>query len=403
MLRNLMISDNFSGFKLGIFIFVCNAHYREVRLLKVLVINWRDIEHPQAGGAETHIHEVLKRKPAHWQVDFIASKFRGCALQTSTPFYNIERIGHNFWFHLSFAWKWFTTLRHRGYHLIIDDVSKIPLLTPLYIKKTPVIAILHHIHGDSVFRELNPIAAFAVMLQEKYFLKAYRKTPLLVVSESTRKELAMLDSFTKVEVCYNGVDLDVFRGEFPAKSELPLICYLGRLKKYKRVDHVIHAFAKVKAKYPHAKLCIGGKGDDALRLQVLVRNLGLTKAVEFAGFVSEDDKKRLLSQSWIYAIASSKEGWGISVIEANACYTPAVGYNVAGLRDSIKHNVTGFTANDEDIDGLADCMCKIMESKNMRTQMSHDAYLWAASLDWQKMGPKWIQKINKAAGLPQDA
>ncbi len=102
---------------------------------------------------------------------------------------------------------------------------------------------------------------------------------------------------------------------------------MGRIKDYKRLDHVIRAFAAVKKTISAAELVIAGRGDvEALRS--LASEMGVKDSVRFLGEVSDEEKKETLSSAWVFVTASMKEGWGISVIEANARGTPAISYDM---------------------------------------------------------------------------
>src|SRR5208282_2083723 len=113
-----------------------------------------------------------------------------------------------------------------------------------------------------------------------------------------------------------------------SNSKPPNLLYFGRLKRYKRVDHVIRSFEIVHRKIPDSRLTIAGKGDDEDRLRKMAAELVPDGAIDFVGFIDEPGKLEYLTGSKLYVIASEKEGWGISVIESNAAGVPAVGYDV---------------------------------------------------------------------------
>jgi glycosyltransferase involved in cell wall biosynthesis len=365
--------------------------------MKVLVINWRDIKNPEAGGAEVHIDEILKRKPPNWQVDFVSASYPGAPKAEVINGYNVIRIPNNSIFNFTFRTFWKKDLSRCGYDLVIDDISKIPLVTPAYIKETPILAIDHHIHGMSLFTQLFFPMALYVFLMERFLLRAYKNTPVVAVSESTRDELVRRYGFRKIKVSHNGIDLkDLNQAYKKGAVKKPVILYFGRLKKYKRVEHIILAFRELLKTVPGARLWIAGKGDHEPILKELAAKLGLRDTVKFLGFVSERDKIKILSQSSVSAIASEKEGWGISVIESNAAGVPVVGYNVEGLRDSIRHQDTGLLVKNGDIAGLASGLAKLLKDKPLREKLSRNALKWAAGFSWDKKAAEFY-KI--AAGL----
>ena len=81
---------------------------------------------------------------------------------------------------------------------------------------------------------------------------------------------------------------------------------------------------------------------------------------------------------------STKEGWGISVLEAASCGTPTVAYNVTGLRDSVRNGITGLLVPLNDIKGLASAIIKILTDESYRLQLSRNARKWALKFSWER-------------------
>lgn len=367
--------------------------------MKVLVVNWRDIKNPEAGGAEVYIDEILKRKPAGWQVDFVAASFKGCEPTEDINGYHIIRIPNNFLFNFTFRRYWKKVLSRKGYDLVVDVVSKIPLATPLYIKNTPLAAIHYHIHGLSLFKELAFPMAFYVYWMERLLLRSYRKIPTLLIAESDQKELFEKYRFTDTRIAYCGIDTAFMAGRDPrAKSLIPTVMTFGRLKKYKRVDHAIKAFALVLKDIPDAVFNIAGKGDYEDRLKELARELGIEKNVRFLGFISEEDKGKYVSESWLFTITSEKEGWGIVVIEAAAGALPALGYNVEGVRDSLRDGETGFLVPNGDIEALALRMKQLLTDEELRRTLSEAALAHSDKFRWENTAAGFYKMTDEMLG-----
>lgn len=369
--------------------------------MKVLVVNWRDPKNPEAGGAEIHIDEILKRKPRDWKVDFVSAAYPGCAPVESMHGYRVIRIPDNYLFNFKFRRYWEKTLSANGYDLVIDDISKIPLATPRYIRQ-PILAIQHHIHGESLFTQLPFPLALYVYLMERFFLKFYRNTPLVAVSESTRKELMKLCSFSQITVSHNGIEFRKLNAAYapPAKKK-PVILYFGRLKRYKRVDHVIRAFEAVKMSLPAAELWIAGKGDHEPALKELVQRMELGDSVKFLGFITERQKSEVFSRATLGVIASEKEGWGISVIESNAAGVPVIGYDVEGLRDSIQDGRTGYLVKNGSIGALAGRITSVLANRKLLDRLSRNAVKWASRFDWDNMAAEFYRIARTVSGRSQ--
>jgi glycosyltransferase involved in cell wall biosynthesis len=106
--------------------------------------------------------------------------------------------------------------------------------------------------------------------------------------------------------------------------------------------------------------------------------------VKFFGKVSEQEKIKLLSRAWVLVNPSVREGFGLNIIEANACGTPAVAYDVAGLRDSVINELTGILVKENgDIEKLADAILKILVNEILRERISINA------IESSKKGFSW--------------
>jgi len=363
--------------------------------MKVLVINWRDIKNPEAGGAEVHIDEILKRKPKNWTVDFVCAKYKGCKEIEKIHGYTVYRIPNNFLFNFTFRKYWNKKFKYNNYDLIIDDISKIPLATPRYITNIPIIAIQHHVHDKALFKELPFYLAVYVFLMERYYLTFYKNTPTIVMAQSNKNELESKYQYKKVIISPTGIDIDFIRKSKKFKKNYyPTLIYFGRLKKYKRIDHILKAFSIVKKAIPEVKLWIGGKGEQESNLKMLARRLKIDKDVSFFGSVSDRKKIELLKRAWVYVIASEKEGWGLTVIEANAVGVPAVGYNVEGLRDSIKEGYSGFLVENNNINLFAKKVAYLLDDNKLLKKMSDQANKWASNFSWDNTAKDFYRIAN---------
>ena len=126
--------------------------------MRILAVNWRDIRDPMAGGAEIHLHEILKRAvAAGHEVDLAACSYPGAEPREEIDGVRVHRRGH--WLVANWVLPHLVRrlLRERRYDLIVDDINKIPFYTPLYRRGVPVLAVVPHLFGATVFRETNPL------------------------------------------------------------------------------------------------------------------------------------------------------------------------------------------------------------------------------------------------------
>jgi glycosyltransferase involved in cell wall biosynthesis len=212
----------------------------------------------------------------------------------------------------------------------------------------------------------------------------YRGVPTVAVSGSTRDDLVDrgLDG-DDIEVIPNGVDVTRYAPD-PAVSRTaqPTLLYLGRLRKYKRVDLVIEAVARLAAEGLEVELLVGGTGDASEELHDLAGLLGVGDQVRFLGWVTDEQKLELMRSSWLHVLTSPKEGWGITVVEAAACGTPSVASDAPGLRESVRDGETGLLVPHEDVDALAAAVRALVSDPERREAMGRRARAFAETLSW---------------------
>lgn len=354
------------------------------KALKILVLNWQDITNPLAGGAEVHLHEVFERIAARGhEVTLFCHYFDGAPREEMRNGIRIIRHGGRSLFNFHVALAYFRRFRKEKYDVIVDDVNKIPFYTPLFAME-PVQGVTHHLFGKSIFLEtIFPFAAY-VYLSERLIKPFYRRVHFIIGSPSTHKEYLEWgfpkDQVTVVNYCVNN---EIYFSDKSNDYGIDRIGYFGRLKKYKSVDHLLQAFDRIRNEYPNLHLDIIGDGDDKPRLEEITTQLGLRDRVTFHGFIDEAEKAPMLQKMNFVVNTSSKEGWGLTVVEANACGAPVVAANVPGLRDSVVDGETGLLYEFGNIDDLISKMRVFLDSIEVRNAFRERALAWAAKFDWE--------------------
>ena len=352
--------------------------------MKILVVNWLDRENPQAGGAEVHLHEIFGRlaRRGH-EVTLLCSGWSGAESRCQLDGMEVHRVGSRYGFGLVAPLYFRRNLQERAYDVIVEDLNKVPVFTPWW-STTTVVLIVHHLFGGTAFQEASIPVATATWILERPVPRVFRDLPVVAVSNSTRDDLVQrgMDP-QQITVIPNGVDLD---GLTPApqgeRLAEPTLLYLGRLKKYKRVDLILLAVAELQKRGVRCRLIVAGKGDHRGVLESQCRELGLTDTVEFRGYVSEADKLSLLRRSWIHVLTSPKEGWGIIIIEAAACGTPSVASDSPGLRDSVLDGRTGVLVPHGDVGALTDALLRLLGDSPTREDMGGTARSFAEEFGW---------------------
>lgn len=352
--------------------------------MNLLVLNWQDRLNPQAGGAETHLHEVFGRLARRGHaVTLLVSRWSGAPARETVDQMEVHRAGGRYTFNLAAPAYYRTRLRKRPFDVVVEDLNKVPLGAPLWASQ-PVALLAHHLFGATAFQEAPPPLAAATWLMERPLGLVYRDVPTMAVSRSTAADLGERGlRADDIAVIPNGVDLDRCSpgGE---RFERPTVLYLGRLKRYKRVDLPIRAVAALRSEGVDVRLVVAGDGDRAEALEALARELEVSDAVEFRGFVSEAEKLDLFRRAWVHVLTSPKEGWGITNMEAAACGTPTIASDSPGLRDSVLDGETGFLVPHGDVPALADRIRTLVGDAALRQRMGRDARAFARQFTWDR-------------------
>jgi len=112
--------------------------------------------------------------------------------------------------------------------------------------------------------------------------------------------------------------------------------------------------------------------------------------------VDQETKVRLLQEMWFVVNPSSKEGWGLTVIESNACATPVLASDVPGLRDAVKDGETGLLYTYGNLDELAAKIILLIKDRSLRERCEVKAFLWAKTFDWKFAARQTISLLEQA-------
>jgi glycosyltransferase involved in cell wall biosynthesis len=354
--------------------------------VRLLVLNWQDLQNPQSGGAEVHLHEIFGRlaRRGH-DVTLLASGWEGAPRVAEADGMRIHRVGGRHSYTLQAAPYYLRHLAKERFDVVVEDLNKVPLFTPFWVRR-PLVLLVHHLFGATAFREASVPFAAATWALERPIPLVYRNLPAEAVSESTADDLAARGMRRdRIRVIHNGVDVDFFRPD-PAveRTTQPTFLSVGRLKRYKRIDHAVEAVARLKARGTSVRLLIAGKGDDESRLRETVDRLEVGDLIQFAGFVSEERKRDLLRACWATVQPSPKEGWGITNVEAAACGTPTVASDSPGLRESVLHEKTGILYPHGDVEKLADALGRLAADRALVERFGAEAHRFAQGFTWDR-------------------
>ncbi len=365
--------------------------------MRILALNWRCLRHPQAGGGEINLFEQTQRWNAQGHDVTVLCSDPGRAV---APMQDevmagalVRRRGGRFGVYLRTAL--FLLSHGREYDRILDVSNGIPFFAPLFTA-TPVTLLVHHVHDRQWFSEFPaPLAVVGRFLERRVVPAVYHRRPVVTVSPTTRDGLLRLGyRAEQIHVVFNGVELPERARLAPPRVQRLL--YLGRLKRYKRVDLLVRAVATLRAHLADVHLDIAGDGDARPGLEALVRELGLQNHVTIHGFVDDATKDRLLRTATVFANPSMHEGWGISVVEANAWGCPAVAFDVPGLSAAIRHGETGLLIPDGDQDAFARALEFFLTDPVARSAYGAAARRWAEGFSWNTAARQTLEVLQGA-------
>jgi glycosyltransferase involved in cell wall biosynthesis len=354
----------------------------------LLVLNERDLAHPRAGGAEIHVQRIFSRLAARGHhVRWLATGFRGASGSADSDGLHIERLGPLPAYYLRAPLR---TRRFGGERpaVVVECLNKVPFYAPL-LARVPTLALCHHLFGSVAFGQVAwPIAA-AVVASEQGLPRAYRDVPFVAISQSTADDLVQrgLDP-NQIRVVTPGLDRPRIEVD-PQTSRPSRLCYVGRLEPYKRVDLMLRGAARLVGRHPDLELIVIGKGSARTALEDLAQRLGIADRVRFTGFVDEAERDAWIAGSRACAFPSEKEGFGLTVIEANALATPVVARDAPGLRDSVRHGETGWlvdtpeapeVATERWASALETALRDDADARSMRERCLD----WSQQFDWDR-------------------
>ncbi len=376
--------------------------------LRILWLNWRDIKHPLAGGAEVYTHEVARRLAAMGhEVVLVTSRAPGLPAEEEIDGYHVVRAGGRLsvYYH---AYRLYRKTRSAWRpDVVIDEINTLPFLTPLYARE-PIVVLIHQLCRDCWRYAIHPLAQPPGWLLEKTLHRVYTRAAkkgkiraVVTVSESTKRDLVELGYPEHlVTIAYNGLDWDRYR-ECPslAKEKEDLVVYVGRITPYKRLQDLLKAWSLVEKEHPGPRLVIAGRPDHKYleRLKRLANRLGLRRA-EIRANISHEEKLQLLARAKTLVYTSTREGWGQTILEAAACQTPAIAYNVPGLRDAVKHMETGILVEPGNTEQLANAIKLLLIDEALRRELSEKALQYVKRFSWESTAMVFYKALRKCTG-----
>lgn len=314
------------------------------------------------------------------------TSFKGAQEREVVDGIQVVRKGGDLMFQLNCALNLRKLDKEFNFDVVVEDLNKLPLFTPLFLKK-PVLVQMHHLWRGSIFHEAAFPVAFGVWFFERIIPFFYRKQDFVVVSPSTKRELCEIGiDEDRVAVIYNGSDDcgttpedDV---QVERQSGIPYFLWLSRVHKYKGIWTALEAFAEFAKKHSDVKLMVAGDGPLLKKIPAWLKQRNLSDRVELLGFVSRERKRELLAGAVALLQTSYKEGWGLTVVEAAKLGTTTIACDVPGLRDSVRNGETGLLFQAGDAQACASEMDRLYCNDDLRTRLEEAAKNYVEEFRW---------------------
>lgn len=365
--------------------------------MKLLWFTWKDLSHPQAGGAERVNEEIAKRlaRDGH-EVILLVGGFEGGVPDEQREGYRIIRLGNRYTVYWH-AYRYYK-LHLKGWaDLVIDEMNTIPFFCKFYVQERNIL-LAYQLCREIWFYQMRfPLSIVGFMLEPVY-LWLLRDRYVITESESAKRDMMRFGfSAEKISIVPIGISakpLEDLAEE--SKFPQPTVLSLGAIRAMKRTLDQIKAFEIAKKQIPNLHLKIAGSTTDSYGKKVLRRiaDSDYTQDIEYLGCVDEAKKIELMRRSHLILVTSIKEGWGLIVTEANSQGTPAAVYNVDGLRDSVKDKKTGWVSKKNTPLSLAEAIIEGLTNPEEYAQVRKNAWLWSQEFTLEKSYLEFAKRVH---------
>lgn len=257
----------------------------------------------------------------------------------------------------------------------------------------PDLVVFGHVHFGPLGLALQAFCGPRRWWIIAYGIDVWRRLSLLQRLAMTRADrVVSISDYTRDALCHaNGVDPDRVRvlpcavdpgwardhqpgslGEIQGDVILT-VTRLASTERYKGVDHVLRAVARVRATRPALKHVVIGDGDDRSRLESLARQLGLDGTVEFRGLVSPAELARAYAEAALFVMPSKKEGFGIVYLEAALFGRPSIAARAGGAPEAVEDGCTGRLVSGDDVGETAAAIETMLQDRGSLATMGRRA------------------------------
>ena len=353
-------------------------------------LSWKDIKHPQAGGAEIVHQELSTRlvKNGHTVIHLVPG-YPDCPAEEAIDGIRIIRIGHSVLNFYQLPFYYHKYLRTTTDYLL-DVFCCFGSFAALFGSRVKTFLFIHHIQGRIWFLQTTPPFVFPLnyvgWLLEKiqlWLLALFFKGEIITISNSTKNEIESYGFRQKINLISEGVHLKPLKSLPAQESKYPnfTVLFVGRLNKMKQPLEAVKAFSIFNKECPDSQMLVAGYGSEMTEIKEFIKANKLEESITMLGRVDDKTKLELLQKSHVLLVTSIKEGWGLVVTEANSTGTPCLTYNAPGLRDS---NQEGLVTTNNSPEQLAVLISKIHNSPTMYAEIREKSFEHAKGITFDQ-------------------
>ncbi|HZS13200.1 MAG TPA: glycosyltransferase family 4 protein [Candidatus Dormibacteraeota bacterium] len=356
--------------------------------MRILLLNWKDLRQPDAGGAERYVEQVARRWCAEGhEVTVFVPRVAGSPAEEWDDGVRVLRAGGR---HSVFALARRHLRRHAaGYDRVVESVSTRPFFAH-HVAGDRALALYHQMADDVWLREFRfPLSVVGRRVVEPHWVRAMQGARVVAVSESTAQDLRRFGVDATAIVPPGSTPPAGWVPRIPGRR--PRLLFLGRLIATKRPGDALRAAALVRRALPEATLDVAGDGYLAAALR---RDAG--DGVRFHGGVDEATKHELLRRADVLLLPGTREGWGIVALEAAGHGVPVVAYDVNGLRDAVVDGGTGLVVPPQP-EAMAAAAIQLLEDPLRWRTMSAAARRRALHFTWDRAAADLMAVVAERA------
>lgn len=359
--------------------------------MKILFLAWKDIDHPQAGGAEVVLHELVKRLVGNGHsVTILTAKYGAASDSDTIDGAQIIRVGNNRYTHSLQAIMYYRKHLRGSFDVVIETVNTAPYFYFLAGDTAKPFLFYHQLAREIWFDETPPPLSFIgywILEPLATFILGKSRAKTITVSESTKSDLVRFGFKPEnISIISEGITMQPVKSlDSIKKFNEPTLLGLGSFRAMKRTLDIVKAFEIAKKAIPNLKLKLAGSSSGPYGQKVLdyIEQSPFKTDIEYLGRVSEKQKIELMQRSHLIGVTSLKEGWGLIVTEAASQGTPAVVYDVDGLRDSVRDDDTGIITQCTPTE-LAAGVVRALDDQKLYTKMRSRAWQWSKNITFEK-------------------